>query len=234
MARTRLLRPLWLIGIGIACILVVSAGAVLYLKSLNPSLSPVAVPATFDPASTEGYLGLNNAVQMNFDQYAKSAPQLFDAQTKTLTVPLAVQFKNNQIRTLRIEKVKNPITNSVNTIIIDGLIEGDTILSPSDGQIEIFQEDQDLGAFFFNVSSSQGNSVRLIYLTLGLDPLVKIESSPTGSIVISMKKGDPIGKLISSDKDPTLNGQLQITGEEGSIQTLNLATTPQGKVIVVQ
>jgi hypothetical protein len=234
MARNKLLRPLWLIGIGIACILAVSAGTVLYLKSLNPSPSPSAVPATFDAAATDGYIGANNAVQMNFDQYAKTAPQLFDAQTKTLTIPLAVEFKDNRIRTLRVEKVKNPIINSVNTIIIDGLIEGDTLLAPSDGQIEFFQEDQDLGAFFFNVSISQGNSVRLIYLTLGLDPLVKIETSPTGSIVIPMKKGDPIGKLISSDKDPTINGQLQITGEEGSIQTLNLATTPDGKAIIVQ
>jgi hypothetical protein len=108
------------------------------------------------------------------------------------------------------------------------------LLAPCDGQIEIFQEDQDLGAFFFDITDSHGNSVRLIYLTLGLDPLVKIENSTQGSILIPMKEGDPIGALISSDKDPTINGQLQITGEEGSIESLNLATTPGGKVIVIQ
>src|ERR1039457_5059042 len=104
MARNKIFRPLLVIGI--AFILLIGVGIFLHVRSVNPPGFQITVPATFDPGATESYIGINNAVQMNFDRSSKSAPQLFDPASKTLTIPLPINFKNNHLRTLRVQKVK--------------------------------------------------------------------------------------------------------------------------------
>ena len=98
------------------------------------------IPSTFNPAAIDSIIGGNNSVFMTFAQEEQAAPPLWENGEKTLTTPLPILFRDNRTPTLLIQKVENSVISSLNVIAItDGLEEGDVIVSPFDGEIELYQ-----------------------------------------------------------------------------------------------
>jgi hypothetical protein len=196
------------------------------------------VPSTFDPTAIEAAIGAGNSVQMTFAEYEKIAPSLWEEQNKTMTIALPVTLKNNRTPNLLIEKEQVSFDSSESPvkkkITIDGLQQGDVILSPVDGEILISQGGQDLNAFRISTKDSQGNSIVIWFSTTGLNPLINFKRPVKENISIYIKKGDPIGSLLTSDKHPKFNGQIQIDGFAPLLNNFNLATTPEGKVIILR
>jgi hypothetical protein len=192
------------------------------------------IPSTFNPAAIESVIGPENSVQMTWDQYEATSPTLWNEQNKTMTAPLSIIFENNRIPTLRIEKVEHSGDKLLNKITIGGLQERDIFCSPCDGKIQLTPGSTGLSGFFIHATDPQGRDIILTVATTGLNPLFDIPDRPIGeSLYIPIKKGDPIGSLSTSDKHWAFNGQIQIIGHAPSIQNFNLATTPEGKAILI-
>jgi hypothetical protein len=201
-------------------------------------LSPLVegIPSTFDPTALEQRVGPENSVQMTFAEYEKTAPQIWVEQNKTLTIPLPIIFRDNRIPTLHIEKIQNPNANdSLDFMNIDGLEQGDILFSPFDGEFRVSQGAKNLAGFFLHIKGPGGEEISLYFKTTGLNPLVDLSHPPVdGYIHAIVKKGDPIGSLITSDRHKAFNGQIQIDGRNDlSLGSFNLATTPEGKLIEI-
>jgi hypothetical protein len=213
------------------------AGAYEAYEHMNPGIhQTIDIPSTFDPAALEQRIGPENSIQMTFDEYEKTAPPVWVEQNKTLTIPLPIIFRDNRIPTLHIEKVQNPNANgSLDFINIDGLEQGDILFSPFDGKIQISQGAKNLVGFFLYIKGPRGEEISLYFKTTGLNPLVDLSHPPVdGYIPATVKKGDPIGSLITSDRHKAFNGQIQIDGRNDlSLGSFNLAATPEGKVIEI-
>lgn len=203
----------------------------------------VVIPPTFDPKALQGVIGENNTVTTTAKEYEKVAPPLLE--NKILSIPLAVKFKDDKIRTSNIEIRKLPASpdRTDRTVIrIDGLKEGDTLLSPVDGEIETGYSpsaqnpDGSLQWTAFSIYSkdAQGNKIVLTYSTVGIKPLIKFKSSLEKGPPMQIKRGDPIAVLTTSASHQFFNGQIQIIGHAPFIQRIALATTSDGKVIVLQ
>jgi hypothetical protein len=190
------------------------------------------IPSTFDPSAINSVIGPENFIQMTLEEYEVTSLTAWNAETKTMTIPLPIVF--NRIPTLRIERTINPITPSRNNmIVVDGLQQGDIILSPIEGEILIFQGDEDLNSFRISTKDSQGEPIVVWVTTTGLSPLVNLKHPIRENISIPIKKGDLIGSLLTSEKHIAFNGQIQITGNAPLLETLNLATTSEGKAIII-
>lgn len=216
---------------------IIVIGAALYASGFNPFKTENSVPSTFDPTALEQRIGPENSVQMTFAEYEKIAPTLWDEQNKTMTILLPVILRDNRISNLLIEKEQLSFDSSESPvkkkITINGLQQGDIILCPIDGEILISQGGQDLNAFRISTKDSQGNSIIIWFSTTGLNPLINFERPVKENISIHVNKGDPIGSLLTSDKHPMFNGQLQVDGFATEEKNFNLATTPEGKAIVI-
>jgi hypothetical protein len=195
------------------------------------------IPSTFDPAAINSVIGPENSIQMTWDQYEATSPTLWNADSKTMTIPLPISFNENQIPTLHTEKGKFSYDSSISApkqkITIDGLQQGSIIFSPTDGEIVISLGNQDLNAFYISTKDSQGNPINIWFSTTGLNPMVNFDSPIKDTIHIPIKKGDPIGSLLTSDKHRMFNGQIQIDGIAPLLENFNLATTPEGKAIEI-
>lgn len=228
----------WAVRLGLTTA-VVGTGIGVY-EAVKPSGEQlIVVPDTFDPTALKGVIGANNMVEMTVAEYEKSGPPLWDEETRTMSMPLAITFKDGITRPLQIEKTPNAIDGKLmNVITINGLQTGDTLKSPIDGIIEFSQ--RNLGAFFLTKEDSRGTgyNISLVYSTTGLAPLIDLNNplkkSSEGRISIPIKRGDPIGTLLTSQRHTYFNGQIQITGFGPLLEKCNIATAPDSKAIMLQ
>lgn len=210
-------------------------------------LEAVVVPTTFNPSALKGVLGEENTVQINAAEYSEVAPPIIEGDQ--FNMPLAIKFKDGIIRPLRYEMDRdkiNPENNAVNIITIDGLTAGDILLSPFDGEISFthprVDENRDgslkSAAFFIYADGPKGSQISLTYSTVSIKPLIESPITQDGIPPrMKIKKGDPIGIIQSSDKHQFFNGQVQISGHaflDKQVKNLTIASTPEGKAIVLQ
>jgi hypothetical protein len=194
------------------------------------------IPSTFDPAVLVQRTGPENSVQMTFADYEKIAPSVWNEETRIMTIPLPFVFKGGQSPILYIEKVQDPLAEGTLDIVnVGGLEQGVAFISNFDGTIEASRgASKNLTGFFVRTNDSQGNNVSLYFKTTGLNSMIEFDYNVAGDMVRStIKKGDIIGYLLKQDKHYAFNGQVQITGRGPSLEALNLATTPEGKLILV-
>jgi hypothetical protein len=92
------------------------------------SHEPIPIPATFDPSALKSVIGVNNSVQMTFDEYSAVAPPIWEEQGEVMTIPVPVVFHDGRNPTLRITKMQNQIIDSMDIIDINGLEQGDIIV----------------------------------------------------------------------------------------------------------
>jgi hypothetical protein len=100
------------------------------------------IPSTFDVSALNSKIGLEDSTQMTWDEYTATAPQLWVEENKTMTAPVPILYKDNRTPTLSIKKIESQYDGRLNTISIDGLEPGDTVLSLIDGEIELDQGDE--------------------------------------------------------------------------------------------
>jgi hypothetical protein len=195
-------------------------------------------PTVFDPTARESTADANNSVQMTLADYEKTSPSpLWENENKTLTTLLPVMFRDGRIPTLHIEKTQNPkAEGALDLITIDGLEQGDILFSPIDGEIEIYKGDNNLTDFYLIAKDFQGQNVGISIMTTGLNPLITFDHNPTGyKTTQSIKKGDPIGSFLTSNKHWAYNGQLKMDGDAPLLDDdFILATTPDGKLIEIK
>jgi hypothetical protein len=197
------------------------------------SHEPIPIPATFDPSALKSVIGANNSVQMTFDEYSAVAPPIWEEQGEVMTIPVPIVFRDGRNPTLKITKMQNQIIDSLNIIDIQGLEQGDTILSLVDGEIDIFQGSEDLMGFFIDFKDSQGKDKTFCFaLNCPLESLISFDHPIKDVIHLPIKKGQPIGKVLPLDKNQT--GELNITGDGSLNEIFNLATTSDGKAILLK
>jgi hypothetical protein len=203
------------------------------------------VSDTFDQTALKQTVTEANSVQMTFkeyEEYEKSAPPVWNAETKTMTPPIPVYFRDGRIPTLHIEKAQNPYANGALDIIsIDGLEQGDALFSPFDGTIEIYKGDDNLMDFYLVAKDFQGEEVGINIRTTGLNPLIDFDHNITGEkIVLPIKRGDLIGSLLpinsayGIDRQRILKGQVRMDGDGPLLQSVNLATAGDKAILVTQ
>jgi hypothetical protein len=227
-----------LIAVGVLGAL--SAGYFAYQNDMIPGIhQPTDTPdtpttlTTISPDAKEYTVDATNSVQMTLADYEKIAPPLWA--NKSMVVPLFIEFANNRIPTLRIEKAPDPYADGTLDIInIGGLEEGDTFIAPFDCDIELFWGGEDLREFFLITKDSKGEEITLVIKTTGLNPLFEFKSPiTTDTDRKTIKKGDRIGSLLTPKKHYAFNGQIQISGSAPLLENFNLATTPEGKLIEI-
>ena len=217
----------WTAG-SVAVIGVLVAGVV---YETNKPPKPVLIPSTFDVSALKSVIGANDSVQMTFGEYVATAPPLWVEENRTMTVPVPILFNDNRIPTLSIKKIESQfVPNLLDRISIDGLEPGDMVLSLIDGEIEISQgHEKDLAVFTLLTKDAQGNDIDIMYLTSGLeiDPSIIFDKPIKDHVLIPIKKDQPIGKMLTSDK-------LELIGGGPLLQTFNLAVTPEEKAILLK
>jgi hypothetical protein len=199
----------------------------------------IPITETFDSQAMESYVEPSNIAEMSVNEYEKIAPPLWEEQNKTLTIPLPITFRDNRDPTLHIEKSENwAIPNYINTMTIDGLEQGDTIFSPIDGEITFFDVKETggkLASFSLKSKGPQGERIDLTFATTDVKFLIDYTNqSTTDKVTIPIKKGTPIGTLITGNKHRMFDGQIQIYGNGPLLKYFNLAITAGGKVIVLR
>jgi hypothetical protein len=229
----RLPEKSWLrrnLGIIIVVIAIVIGGAGFGIYQDIKSHEPVSVPSTFDVSALNSVIGANDSVQMTWDEYTATAPPIWNGQNEVMTVPVPLLFKDNRAPTLSIKKIESQFDGRLNRISIDGLEPGDTVLSLIDGEIEINQgHENDLAVFTLYTQDSEGHDIDIMYLTSGLeiDPSIVFDKPINDHILIPIKKNQPIGKMVTSDK-------LELIGNGPLLQSFNLAVTPENKAIILK
>jgi hypothetical protein len=219
----------------LAVIVVVGVGIAAYIANRTHEPQKIEIPSTFDPAALEQQIGPENSVQMTSTEYGENAQPLWDKQNKTLTFPLSFAFRNNRIPTLYIEKTVNIIDSSAAKMItIRGFEQGDIFLSPITGDIELQKgTDKFLSTIVLYFKDPQGEEESIVLATTGLNNLMNFNRPIENNTRCSINIGDPIGSFLTSDKHPMFDGQVQISGHAQLLEKLNLATTPEGKLIVI-
>jgi hypothetical protein len=192
------------------------------------------IPYEFDATAIKSDIGRNNLVKMAVEEYKKIAPPLWEEQSRTLTIPLPIYFRDNRIPTLRIEKSSNFNSPKLIVTTIDGLEQGDAPFSPVDGTMTIYPGGDSLRAVFLDGIDNKGNKMSVIFATTGLEPSVEFDSPTENKVVIPIKFAEPIGNLLTSDRHSMFKGQIQITGIDLGIENFNLGTDSEKKVIILQ
>jgi hypothetical protein len=190
------------------------------------------ISSTFNPAVIEQRVVPANSVQMTFADYEVTELQIWNEQNRTMTIPLPIEFKDNRIPNLIIKKEKISYDSSEsarkNKITIDGIQEGDTLLSPIEGDVDFSNGYTGLAGFDIRTKDSQGHDIVAWFSTTGLiSPSIDVHK------FIHVTKGEPIGIFTSSNKHNMFNGQIQITGFAPLLENFNLATTPDNKLIQI-
>jgi hypothetical protein len=197
------------------------------------------IPLTFDPAALESVIGPENSVQMTLEEYEATSPTMWDEQNKTMTIPLSIIFKDDLIPNLFIKKEQLSFDSSESAvkskITVNGLQQGDIIPSPVDGEIELQKGTNKCigGSIFIYTKDSQGEDIIILFATTPLNNLINFNYPLENNTRIPIKRGDPIGSLLTSDKHWAFNGQIQIMGFAPLLKNFNLATTHEGKAIII-
>jgi len=214
---------------------VVGAGAGIGIENaIKKSSVPTPVPEIFDPSALKSIIGPNDSTQMTFDEYVNIAPEIWDGQNEVMTSPVPIWFKNNRTPILNVEKIASPFDGKLNQISIEGVEQGDIIISPVDATLSMEKEDEaNPTVFFLNYTDPQGNNIGIEYNVSSLKPLIDYTDASPGSIAeeikIPIKKNQPIGEIIASDKDP----YVMLIGTGPLLKEFNLAVTPEDKVIIL-
>jgi hypothetical protein len=214
---------------------------VLGFTALTTGLIPginqsIEIPSTFDPSALDQWVGAQNSVQMTFEEYEATNPTLWNPENRAMTIPIPVIFRDGRTPTLHVEKTQNPYINdgTLNFINIDGLEQGDTLLAPFDGEIQIVKGSENLATFFLRTKDSQGRNISLTINTTGLNPLFEFDHNMTDdSIFLPIKRGDLIGSLLTSNNLNASKAQVEIIGHAPLLENFNFATTSGGKVIEI-
>jgi hypothetical protein len=218
---------IWISG----SVLVVGVLVTVLVYETNKPTKPVLIPSTFDVSAIKSTIGANDSVQMTLDECTKIAPPYWNAPDGIMTVPIPVLFSDNRIPTLSVEKTPNPLDEVLNQISISGFESGDVIISPIDGEIQITIADENLSWFSLFSKDAQGNDDIIMQIRTspnGLNPLINFNVPTTEQqILIAIKKGQPIGEIT------TPNTSIMISADGPSTEGNNLATTPEGKVIIL-
>jgi len=228
-----------------AALTIAASGIGYTIHENNENQQRIETSSSFDPSATNSYINPNNSVQMTLDEYTKDWPQVWKEESKTLTYPLPILFKDSRIPTLHIKKGKDMFgAYGINDYLIDdGLQEGDIILSPFDGIIKIYapQREQTTSIrnfFIYYPSIDPPKSDGFSLISTPLEPLIDLEQATRENetyITMSIKRNQPIGKVMTSDQGKSFNPQIQFIGLSHSMeQNFNLATTSEGKVILLK
>lgn len=200
-------------------------------ESSKNGTNNVDVPSTFDPNALKSTLGADNMAIIS----AKDAPPLWDDQTKTLSLLLAIDF-HGSIPTLEIEKTQDSLNpNLYNIITIKRLRAGYTLKSPFNGKITIYRGTKyELQGFDLATPGPQGRDVTYMYITGGLkSPLLDDKDKPkvyeASMVKMDIKEGEVIGNLL-------FDGPIQITGFGPLLKryNFNIPTTSAEKATVIQ
>jgi hypothetical protein len=213
--------------VGLLIVLVLVAGGTGF--GIYKNAKAHEIPSTFDVSALNSKIGLEDSTKMTWDEYTATAPQLWVEENKTMTAPVPILFKDNRTPTLNIKKIESSFDHTLNRISIDGLEPGDTVLSLIDGEIEIFQGDENNpNNFTLFTKDSQGNDIDIMYLTGGveLDPSISFDKPVKDHIRIPIKKDQPIGKMLTADN-------FELIGNAPLLENFNLAVTSQGKAIIL-
>jgi hypothetical protein len=186
--------------------------------------------STFDASAPKSTINADDSVQMTLDQCTDVAPSYWNTQNHIMTVPVPILFNDNRIPTLKIEKILNPLSETLlNQISISGLEQGDVIISPVSGEIQITADDENLNAFELLSTDAQGDQLGMMITTQnGLNPLINSNvPAADQEIDAPITEGQPIGKIT------TQNTSIIILGSGPAMESFNLATTPEGKAILL-
>lgn len=210
-----------------------AAGYGIY-ESIKKSNEPVPVPEFFDPSALKSVIGPNDSIQIPASEYFASAPTIWNEQSRIMTIPVPVLFRDGRLPTLTVDKIPSALDGKLDTISIDGLEQGDVILSPMDGRIEVNQPHEDFAVFFFESTDTQGRGISIMFLGPPLEPLITLDQpiSKTGSFY-DIKKGQPIGKILASDKDLLHRYKISLIGGGPAREGFNLTVTSEGKAPIL-
>jgi hypothetical protein len=207
-----------------------------------------SVPSTFDPTATKGVIGANNSVQMTPEEYANVGPQIVE--NGHINIPFPIKFKDGIIRTIHYEISADPINKDKKyniMLTIDGLEEGDILVSPIDGeipgktgQLSNWYKNTD-GSFSLWTSNivgkdSSGHEIDIWFSYSHAKPVINREtlSEYEKDSPIQVKIGDPIYVFTSSEKDTHYNGQVQFSAMALGLPPVAIATTVEGKAIAIK
>ncbi|MBN2239068.1 MAG: hypothetical protein JW712_04790 [Dehalococcoidales bacterium] len=189
----------------------------------------------YDPESSDTFIEPSNSIQMTFDKAEKASPTLWQSENNTLTIILPIIFKDSRIPILHIEKNRYPDgdNDTKDLITIGGLQEGDIIVSPIDGTFSVSSEN--LASFFLHGQGSDGEEINITFATTGLNPLINFTLPETGGYTeIQIKKGDLVGSFLTSEQHSKFAGQVMIAGHGPFLKNFNLASTSDGKAIILK
>jgi hypothetical protein len=211
------------------------------VNQIIKSHEPVPVPEYFDPSALKSVIGPNDSIQIPASEYFASAPTIWNEQDKTMTTPIPVIFRDGRTPTLTITKIPDPLNNTRFDIMgIDGFEQGDILLSPIDGELEVeVSEKNNLTIFWLRERDPQGRDINICVGAPPMEPLINldqavIESNNQSMLLVSVKKGQPIGKILASDKNLLHSYGIGLTGGAPFLKNFNLATTIDEKAIILK
>ncbi|OGH50217.1 MAG: hypothetical protein A3H17_04120 [Candidatus Levybacteria bacterium RIFCSPLOWO2_12_FULL_37_14] len=208
----------------------------------NPTPQKIEISSTFDPALTEQQMiDSNNLIQMILPEAEKAAPPIWQEESKTLTIVLPIMFdRTPTLLAKKVTLVPNNEQQVLETIRINGLQKGDIIISPFDGKLkgQIGKEGKQ-STFSIHMIDSEGKDIYVWISTAGSNPIIIVEKDVFGNNKyidepIDVTKGQPIVEIASTNKESISNSQVQISGIGPNWKTFNLATTSEGKVIILK
>jgi hypothetical protein len=218
----------------------------LYVNDLPPFQHRIELSSsTFDPNALKGIIGESNSVQLTAEEYSAIAPPIIEG--TNFNIPMGISFKDGKPRNINYEITydsRDFVEKNNTQITINGLQEGDMLISPVDGKI-IFDSGVwpksdgsfSSGGYFITAVSPDGVKISLVYSTTGIKPLINSQSASVENedTWMPVKKGDPIGILTTSAQHDYFKGQVRITvGSAGILSNIRLATTSDGKAIVLR
>lgn len=221
--------------IAIAGITIAGVGGTVAYE-VSKSSEPTPIVSTFDVSAMKSTIDSNNSVQIPIDEYFETAPPIWNEESKTMTFPIPVLFRDNRIPTLSIEKLASQFSGRINRISIDGFEQGDVFYAPYEGNILVNSSAEDTLTFFFlKTTDSQGKEVSILFQLPPLEPLISFDQpiSENGTL-IPVEEKQPIGKILASDKDLSHKYQIELSGGGPLIENFNLDTTPEGKAIILK
>jgi hypothetical protein len=221
-------------GLVLVVLILVAGGTGYGIYKYNKSNEPVPIPATFDVSAMNSTIGPEDSVQMTFSEYSAIAPELWNEESKTLTIPIPILFKDNRTPDLPVIKYKQPGDINPSTIGIMGVEQGDTIFSPFDGEMEIDYGMENLAVFYLHTTDHGRDVTIWIAAPGGFSPLINLDNySRKGpqSIYFPVKKNQPLCNIGTSDHVSLLGA---VVSGQTPAENFNLAVTPEGKAVILK
>jgi hypothetical protein len=222
-----------------------------FIDQNNEKIHKAETSSTFDPNATDLYINPNNSIFMTLEEYGK--PGILWSEGNISTVALFIKFKDNRTPTFHLEKttsVGHPGLNQYN--IDEGLIEGDTFVSPIDGELHVLALDTSYNkyvyGFYVNRPGDEPKTMDSVYITCRtqIKPLVDLSQVTRADQAylspIKVKANQPIFEILSSLDGKSFEPDISIIAAGGHIAytdardislTLDLAAS-EDKVILLK